>query len=63
MLLSETIKQVNTPREVINPLSVSVNSKDKKRFILDLRIVNDDLYKEKMKFDDWKCFENLPTSK
>ena len=47
----------NTPK-VINPLSVSVNSKGKKRLILDLRYVNDHLYKEKIKFDDWKYFEN-----
>ena len=37
MLLSGAIKQVKTLPEVINPLSVSINSKGKKRLILDLR--------------------------
>ena len=47
----------NTPK-VINPLSVSLNSKGKKRLILDLRYANDHLYKEKIKFANWKYFEN-----
>ena len=34
------------------------NSAGKKRLILDLRYINEHLYKEKIKFDDWKCFEN-----
>ena len=44
--------------EVINPLSVSINSSGKKRLILDLRYVNTHAYKEKIKFEDWKCFEH-----
>ena len=40
--------------EVINPLSVS----GKKRLILDLRYVNSHVYREKIKFEDWKCFEH-----
>ena len=54
MLLSGTIKQVEALPKVVSPLSVSVNSKGKKRLILDLRYVNDHLYKEKIKLDDWK---------
>ena len=38
--------------EVINPLSVSINSSSKKRLILDLRYVNSHAYKEKIKFED-----------
>ena len=58
MLLLGTIKQVKTPLRVINSLSVSLNSKVKEQLILDLRLVNDHLYLKKIKFDDYKCFEN-----
>ena len=72
MLLSGTTKQVTPPSsspppkkkikknkiKVINSLSVSVNSKGEKQLILDLRYNNDHLYKEKIAFDDWKCFRN-----
>jgi hypothetical protein len=42
---------------VISPLSVSVN-KDKKRLILDLRYVNQHIYKQKIKFEDWRTAMN-----
>lgn len=58
VLLSWTITQVKIPPEVTNLLSVSVNLKGKKQSMLDVRYVNNRLYKEKIKFDDWKCFEN-----
>ena len=51
------IEAENLP-EVINPLSVSINSSGKKRLILDLRYVNSHVYKDKVKFEDWKCFEH-----
>ena len=53
-----SIKEVIAPPKVINPVSVSENSTGQKRLILDLRYINEHLYKEKIKFDDWKCFEN-----
>ena len=43
--------------KVVNPLSISTN-KGKKRLILDLRYVNNRLWKEKVKFEDWKVFQN-----
>ena len=46
------------PPRIVNPLSVSIDSSCKKRLILDLRYVNMYLYKDKINFDDWKCFEN-----
>ena len=58
MLKIGRIKEVIAPPKVINPLSVSENSTGKKRLILDLRYINEHLYKEKIKFDDWKCFKN-----
>ena len=36
----------------------SIDSSGKKCHILDMRYVNMQLYKDKIKFDDWKCFEN-----
>ena len=36
----------------------SIDSSGKKCHILDMRYVNMQLYKDKIKFDYWKCFEN-----
>ena len=49
--------------EVINPLSVSINSSGKKRITLDLRYVNSHVYKDKTKFEEWKCFEHFLEAK
>ena len=51
------IKEVKAPPKVIKPLSISENSADKKRLILDLRYINQHFCKDKIKFDEWKCFE------
>ena len=40
--------------KIINPLSVSVQSCGKKRLILDLRYVNQHVFKQKFKFEDWR---------
>ena len=58
MLATGTILERDHPLRVVNPLSVSIDSSGKKRLILDLRYVNMHLYKDKIKFDHWKCFEN-----
>ena len=39
---------------VVNPLSVSVQSCGKKRLILDLRYVNQHIFKQRVKFEDWR---------
>ena len=52
MLKIGSIKGVKTPPKVINPLSVFKNSVGKKHLILDLRYINEHLYRDK------KCFEN-----
>ena len=46
----------------VNPLSVSTNSSDKKRLILDLRYVSKHLWKQSVKFEDWKTFQNYVKS-
>ena len=44
---------------VISPLSVSVQQTGKKRLILDLRYVNQHVYKQRVKFDDWRTAINF----
>ena len=46
------------PPRIVNPLSVSENG-DKKRLILDLRYVNQHLWKQRVKFEDFKVFRNF----
>ena len=43
---------------VISPLSVSTSSCGKKRLILDLRYLNSQVFKEYIRFDDWRSFES-----
>ena len=45
---------VNEQPFVANPLSVSVQPCGKKRLILDLRHVNKPLFKQSVKYEDWK---------
>ena len=58
MLATGTILERDKPLRVVNPFSMSIDSSRKKRLILDLTYVNMHLYKDIIKFDDWKCFEN-----
>ena len=52
---------INTPfrPKIVNPLTVSINKQGKKRFILDLRIPNKKVWKQKIKFEDWKVALNF----
>jgi len=56
LLASSRISEVHNKAQlhVINPLSVSMQASGKKRLILDLRKVNQCLYKQKFKFEDYK---------
>jgi len=56
LLEGDRISEVGCRKDlhVVNPLSVSVQSSGKKRLILDLRIVNKCIYKQKFKFEDHK---------
>lgn len=51
LLLSGCITETTTKPSVINPLSVSVNHSGKKRLILDLRHVNNHIYKFSVKYE------------
>jgi len=48
------ILEVNQKPYCINPLSVANKSNGKHRLILDLGHVNKHVFKDKIKFDDWK---------
>ena len=61
LLESKRIVEVPFKPYVVNPLSVSSNE-GKHRLILDLRYVNDYLEKRKVKFEDWKTFQNYISS-
>ena len=52
------IVELPEPPYIVNPLSVSDNG-EKLRLILDLRLVNGHVYKDKIKFDDWKIMEHF----
>ena len=52
------IKEFDSIPHVISPLSVSTNASGKKRLILDLRYVNSHMYKDPIRFDDWRAFES-----
>ena len=50
--------ETEEPLEVVNPLSLSINSAGEKILILDVKYINKHLFKQKVKFDDCNCFEN-----
>ena len=58
LLNTGRVKEVQTPPHVVNPLSVS-SKNGKERLILDLRHVNKYVFKQKIKFDDWKTMEHF----
>ena len=59
LLANKLVKETNNTPHVVSPLPVAENSAGKKRLILDLRYVNKHLHTHKVKFDDWKCFQNF----
>ena len=58
LVQSGRVIKVDAPPRIVNPLSVSENG-EKKRLILDLRFVNQHLWKEHVKFEDFRTFENF----
>jgi len=54
MLNNGFINESKSIPNVESLLSVYVNSIGKERLILDLKIVNKHIWKEKMSFEDWK---------
>ena len=58
LLVSHRIFESDSLPHNVNPLSVSVQSSGKKRLILDLRFVNNHLWKQSVKFEDLKVALN-----
>lgn len=54
LLKNHCVVEVPFTPHIINPLTVSINNLGKKRLILDLRKVNEHIWKEKISFEDWK---------
>ena len=50
--------EVSFTPHVVSPLSVAANSSGKLRLIIDLRCVNKHIFKENIRLDDWRSFEN-----
>ena len=59
LLLTNRIFESDAIPHNVNPLSVSVQSSGKKRLILDLRIINKHVWKQKVKFEDLKVALNF----
>ena len=60
LITSKRVVEVPFKPTLVNPLSVSSN-KGKKRLILDLRYVKLHIWKDRVKFEDWKVFSNYLT--
>ena len=58
LLESGKIKKLTYKPTHVNPLSVATRN-EKKRLILDLRHINLFVYKQSVKFEDWKTFTNF----
>lgn len=54
LLNNGCITEVKDKPVVVNPLNVSIQRSGKKRLILDSREVNKHIYKQDIKFEDWK---------
>ncbi len=53
LVSKELIVECDQIPDIVNPLSVSVQSSGKKRLILDLRYINHHVWKQKTKFEDF----------
>ena len=59
LLRDNRIEEVFSPPDIVNPLSVSVQSSGKKRLILDLRHINLHIYKQKFRCEDIHAIKNV----
>ena len=57
LLESNRIVELHSKPHVVSPRYVSAN-KEKKRLILNLRYVNQHLERQRVRFEDWKVFQN-----
>ena len=59
LLRDNRIEEVFSSPDIVNPLSVSVQSSGKKRLILDLRHINLHIYKQKFRCEDLNTIKNV----
>ena len=59
LLRDNRIEEVFSPPDIVNPLSVSVQSSGKKRLILVLRHINLHIYKPKFRCEDLHTIKNV----
>ena len=59
LLKSGGIKETRAPPYIVNLLTVARNSHNKSRLILDLWYLNYFVYKDKIKFDDWRTMQDF----
>ena len=62
-LVSGRINETRAPSYIVNPLTVTKNSHGKSRLILDLRHVIFFVYKDRIKFDDWRTMQHFVDNK
>ena len=62
-LKSGRIKETRAPPYIVSPPTVAKNSRNKPRLILNLRYVNSFVYKDKIKFDDWRTMQDFVDKK
>ena len=58
LLRDNRIEEVFSPPDIVNPLTVSVQSSGKRRLILDLRHINLHIYKQKFRCEDLHTIKN-----
>ena len=63
LLKSGRIKETRAPPYIVSPFTVTKSSHNKPRLILDLRYVNCFVYKDKIKFDDWRTMQDFVDKK
>ena len=59
LLKSGRIKETRALPYIVSPLTVAKNNHNKPRLILDLRYLNSVVYKDKIKFDDWRTMQDF----
>ena len=61
LLKGDLVKELSNRQHVVNPLTVSINCKEKERLILDLRNVNKEVVLNKIKFENWTTLKQYVT--
>ena len=63
LLKSGKIKETRAPPHIVSPLSVAKKSHNKPRLLLGLGYVSSFIYKDRIKFDDWRTMQDFMENK